>query len=202
MPRVAHFDESPLGLSWTLAEAMQRSSHALVDGGRVWLVDPVDAEGAIDRAAALGEIAGVIQLLDRHNRDCAALAERFGVPLHKLPDDLPGTPFEVKTIVDAPKWSEKMLWWPERKALVITEALMTVDDMQVGDIGVGPHLLLRLLPPKVAAEHADAQHLLVGHGRPLHADDAGVRAKQAVEGSRRDLPRFITRVPRILWGMR
>ena len=29
---------------------------------------------------ALGEIAGVLQLLDRHNRDCAPLAERFGVP--------------------------------------------------------------------------------------------------------------------------
>jgi hypothetical protein len=30
-----------LGLSWVLDEALERTSHALVDGGRVWLVDPV-----------------------------------------------------------------------------------------------------------------------------------------------------------------
>lgn len=202
MPRVAHFDESPLGLSWTIAESMQRCSHALVDDGRVWLIDPVDADDAIERAESLGEIAGVIQLLDRHNRDCAALAERFDVPHHRIPDELPDTPFEVKTIVDGPKWNEKMLWWPDRKALVITEALVTVRELEVGGTGIGTHFLLRLLPPKAAAEHADAEHLLVGHGRSLHAADTGQRVQAAIGGSRRDFPRFMTRLPRILWGMR
>ena len=34
---------------------------------------------------SLGEPAAVLQLLDRHNRDCAAFAERLGVPLHLCP---------------------------------------------------------------------------------------------------------------------
>ena len=66
--------EHELGLSWVTEDAMQRASHALRDGDRVWLVDPVDDEEALRRAAALGAPAGVVQLLDRHNRDCASLA--------------------------------------------------------------------------------------------------------------------------------
>ena len=56
----------------------------------MWLVDPVAFDEALDRAAGLGEIAGVLQLLDRHNRDCAPLAERFGVPHLKVPDAVAG----------------------------------------------------------------------------------------------------------------
>ena len=41
-------------------------------------------------------------LLDRHERDAAAIAERLGVPHHRLPSSLPGTPFEVVTVVDKP----------------------------------------------------------------------------------------------------
>ena len=59
---------------------MTRTSHALATSEGVWLVDPVDWPEAIDRAASLGTPAGVIQLLDRHNRDGAAVAERLGVP--------------------------------------------------------------------------------------------------------------------------
>ena len=59
---------------------MARSAHALRDGDRVWLVDPYEDAEALERAAALGAPAGVLQLLDRHDRDCAALAARLGVP--------------------------------------------------------------------------------------------------------------------------
>jgi hypothetical protein len=45
----------------------------------VWLVDPVDVPEAIERARSLGEPAAVLQLLDRHGRGCAAVAERLGV---------------------------------------------------------------------------------------------------------------------------
>ena len=46
---------------------------------------------AIERALTLGEPAGVLQLLDRHNRDCAALAARLGVPHLVAPTSLPGS---------------------------------------------------------------------------------------------------------------
>lgn len=60
---------------------MQRASHALAVEGRVWLVDPVDAPELEARIRLLGEPAGVVQLLDRHGRDCAAWAARLGVPM-------------------------------------------------------------------------------------------------------------------------
>jgi hypothetical protein len=48
------------------------------------------------RACALGEPAGVLQLLDRHGRDCERVADRLGVPRHAVPDVGPaGAPFEV-----------------------------------------------------------------------------------------------------------
>src|SRR5919107_2483820 len=100
MPRkVRVYDEYAFGFSWVLEETMQRTSHALVIDGKVWLVDPVAFDDALDRAAGLGEIAGVLQLLERHNRDCAALAERFGVPLHTVPDEVPGTSFKAIPVV-------------------------------------------------------------------------------------------------------
>ena len=59
--------------------------HALVHEGRVWLVDPFDDPEAMERVAALGEPAGVLQLFVAHNRDGEAIAKRLGVPFHKLP---------------------------------------------------------------------------------------------------------------------
>ena len=82
---------------------MTRTSHALATGESFWLVDPVDWPEAIERASLLGPPAGVIQLLDRHNRDCADIAERLGVPLLVVPDSRPGTPFEVVEISDLGK---------------------------------------------------------------------------------------------------
>jgi hypothetical protein len=90
---IKSYDEFPFGFSWVLDEPLERTSHALVADGRVWLVDPVDVPEAMERATALGEPAAVLQLLDRHNRDCAAVAERLGVLHVKVPDVIPGSPF-------------------------------------------------------------------------------------------------------------
>jgi hypothetical protein len=59
---------------------MRRCSHALAVDGRVWIFDAVADEEALARVVELGEPAGVVQLLNRHYRDNAALAERLGVP--------------------------------------------------------------------------------------------------------------------------
>ena len=68
------------GFSWLPDETLTRTSHALDTGDGVWLIDPVDVPEAIERVAALGAPAGVLQLLDRHNRDCAAIAARARRP--------------------------------------------------------------------------------------------------------------------------
>ena len=81
-------DEGDYGVGWITSERVARTSHALAVEGRVWLVDPVRWDDALDRARLLGEPSGVIQLLDRHNRDCAAIASKLGVPLLRVPDRL------------------------------------------------------------------------------------------------------------------
>ena len=190
-PSLLTCDAHELGLTWVIDEPMQRASHALVDDGRVWLVDPVDVPEAVERAAGLGEIAGVVQLLDRHPRACAKLASRFGVPHLRLPDELPGTPFDVVTILDVPKWREKGLWWRERRALVIPE---TVGSGPMFGQPAGIHMFLRLKPPGGLRDH-DPEHLLFGHGPNVH----GAAAKQALEHayrrSRIDLPKTLVRLP-------
>ena len=50
--------ELPFGFTWVQDEAMARASHALVADGRVWIVDPVDSPGVVERAQGLGELAG------------------------------------------------------------------------------------------------------------------------------------------------
>src|SRR4051812_42153120 len=67
--------EFTLGVTGGIGESTGRPPHATrADEGRVWLVDPVDQPGARAGVAALGGRAGVLQRIDRHNRDCAAIA--------------------------------------------------------------------------------------------------------------------------------
>ncbi|MDQ3588248.1 MAG: hypothetical protein M3375_07870 [Actinomycetota bacterium] len=79
-------DRLPWAISWTAREPLERTSHALAHEGRVWLIDPFADEVALRAALGLGEIAAVVQLLDRHPRDCEELARRFAVPHLRLPD--------------------------------------------------------------------------------------------------------------------
>ena len=104
--------EHDLGLTWVHREAMARASHALVDDERVWLIDPTDEDEALDRVAALGEPAGVLQLLDRHNRACAQVARRLQVPHIDLPEVLPQAPFDPVWVVRRKGWNEVALDWP------------------------------------------------------------------------------------------
>jgi hypothetical protein len=186
--------EHDLGCTWVEDEAMLRASHALAHDGRVWLVDPVASPGVVERAQALGEIAAVVQLLDRHNRDCATLAARLGVAHLRLPDALPGTPFEVVDVVGWQRWDEHALWWPARRALVVAEALGTGPFFTVGDDAVGVHPMLRPVPPRALRSFAP-DHLLVGHGPPVHGDPARDGVRRALEGARRDVPRWLLGLP-------
>ena len=171
---------------------MQRAYHALVDDGRVWLVDPLDQ--GLDAIEGLGEPAGVLQLLDRHNRDCAAVAKRLGVPHLKVPDAVPGSPFEAISVLRVPGWKETALWWPEREALVVAETLAGNPMHTGGEQAVGVHFVLRALPPGSLRKY-QPQHLLLGHGHPLHGATAADGVETAYARSRRDLPRVLLKLP-------
>jgi hypothetical protein len=188
------YDELPFGFSWFPEESLTRTAHALDTGDGVWLIDPVDVPEAIGRATALGPPAGVIQLLDRHNRDCAAVAARLGVPHLRLPSTVPGSPFEVIEVLKLPRWHELALWWPERRALVVAEAIGTNRVYALGDGPAGVHPLLRALPPG-ALRGCAPEHLLVGHGRGVHGADAAAALERAYDRSRKDLPKLALMVP-------
>jgi hypothetical protein len=193
--RFALTDAWANGFSWLVDEAATRTSHALVADGRVWLIDPVDWPKAIERARDLGEPAAVLQLLDRHNRDCARVAARLGVPHLLAPAVVPDSPFEVVELKRWKRWQEIALWWPEERALVVAEAVGTNRFFTGGRSAVGVHLLLRLTPPKVLAGF-EPEHLLVGHGEGLHGTETSAALHEAIRRSRRDLPSVLFHLPR------
>jgi hypothetical protein len=192
------YDEFEFGFSW-IAQPLMRTAHALKTPAGVWLIDPVDDAEPLERAAALGSPAGVLQLLDRHKRDCAVIAARLGVPHLVVPDAVPGSPFEVVAVVRRPGWHESALWWPERRTLVVPEALGTSEHFTLGRAPVGVHPMLRLFPP-TALRGYEPEHLLVGHGKGVHGPDATVGLEHALDSSRRGAPEAFARMAGMLVG--
>ena len=190
-------DELDDGFGWIETERLYRTSHALAVDGHVWLIDPIDGDGVEERVRALGEPAGVIQLIDRHNRDSAALAERLGVPLHVVPPSLPETPFLFLPVLRWRWWKEVALWWPERRILVCADALGTHPFFRAGDELAGLHPFFRLKRPR-ALMGLDVAHLLVGHGEGIHGEAAAAAVEQALRTGRRRFPRWLAGIPRVI----
>ena len=116
----------------------------------VWLVDPVRFEPAIARARELGEMTAVLQLLDRHNRDCDGVAAELGVPHRRRARRRSRSPFETIPLKRTKRWRETALWWPAQRTLVVAEAIGTNRFFAADGDAAGVHLLLRLSPPRDA----------------------------------------------------
>ena len=187
------FDEFEHGLEWVPEnDKLARTSHAVVAGDRVWLTDVVDGPGLDERIAALGAPAAVIQLLDRHGRDNAAVAERLGVPLHKTPlADVEGAPFIVLPISKWRFWREIAIWLAAERILVCADALGSIGYFRAEDEPFGVHPLLRLFPPRRALGDLEPEHLLFGHGPGYHGAEAPRMLREALATSRRRLPRAL-----------
>lgn len=200
-------DEWPGGIGWLAypEEDMQRAGHAFVVDGDVWLVDPVDAAGLDDRLGELGTVAGVVVCIARHERDAVALARHHDVPVYlpepvadslSLPvqtrtvaDSLPGTGYEVLSIVDNPVvgWQEAALFDREDGTLYVPESLGTSVFFCTGTERLGVHPVLRPVPPRRALGGLSPERLLVGHAEGV-MDDAEATLQDALSGARRRLP--------------
>ena len=171
---------------------MRRASHAVLAGGGVWLIDPVDADGVEERVRALGEPAGVLVLFGRHDRDSAALAERLGVPRYTPEERPPAPPFQVVAIGRG----ELALWLPEHAALVVSEALGTAQYFRAPGERLGLHPWRRLAPPR-RLNAFEPQHVLVAHGSRSARRGGRRRApRRAGSRSRADDPVAVGGVPR------
>jgi hypothetical protein len=199
--QLAAISETTLGVSWEADEAATRTSHAIrTDDGRVWFVDPVDHPDALARVAELGAPAAVLQLIDRHNRDCAAIAQRLGVPHVMVPDAVPDSPFQAIAVLRLKRWRETALWWAERGVLVVPEAIGTAEVFTAGGHGaVGMHPILRPRPPAALRGYVP-EHLLCGHGPPVHGAAAREGIEWAYAHARSDIPRLLASLPRIVRG--
>jgi hypothetical protein len=182
--RTRFCDEFDGGFGWIADEFLERCSHALVVAGRVWLIDPIDTDGLEERIAAAGTPAGVLQLVDRHNRDGAALAARLEI-LHHVVPRAPIAPFEFIPIRGGRFWREVALWWPERRVLVCGDALGTAAYFLSGPDRVALHPLLRARPPRRQLEGLDPDVMLCGHGEGVFDVDAAAALREAISTSRR-----------------
>lgn len=193
------------GASWLAHpnETMQRASHVLETAAGALVVDPVDAEDIDELFAEFGDVAGVLILLDRHKRDCAAVATRHDVPVYvpaalagveddidapteRVDRQIPGTDYGVHKLTSNAVWREAALYGEDDDTLVVTEALGTADYFLAGDERLGVHPMLRLTPPK-RLRRLDPERVLVGHGHGLMTD-ANAAMTDALRGSRGRTP--------------
>ncbi|UWG48094.1 Metallo-beta-lactamase superfamily enzyme [Halanaeroarchaeum sp. HSR-CO] len=193
-------DEWDEGVGWMPhpEETMQRASHAIVVDGDVWVIDPVDAPGVDDLLTGLGEVVGVVVLLDRHQRDADAFAQRFDVPVYlppyidrefdapveRLGVRLPETTVRVLHTVDLPFWQEGALF--DGETLIVADALGTVEYFVVRPERIGVHPMLRPVPPTTLRDLTPAR-ILTGHGEGVF-EDAECALARAIDGSRNRLP--------------
>jgi hypothetical protein len=184
--KIRFCDEFDGGFGWIVDEFMQRCSHSLVVGERVWVIDPVDGPAVDGRIRAAGEPAGVVQLLDRHKRDCAALASRLGVPHHVVPQQ-PIAPFEFVPIRRRRTWNEVALWWPEGRVLACADVLGTAGYYRADGERLGVHPLLRLRPPRQQLAGLRPAVILCGHGEGAFQEAEEV-LREALSTSRRRMP--------------
>jgi hypothetical protein len=167
---------------------MLRAGHAVLSGGRVWVIDPPAGDGVLERIVGLGVPGGVVQLLDRHDRDCADIAHRLGVPLYKLPfNGVVDAPFEVIPILNTAVWKEVALWFAAERTLVCADALAAAPGYTARRERVGVHPFLRAFPPRRLGE-LDVQRLLMGHGEGIDGPEARVAIAEALRTARRNLP--------------
>ena len=198
------------GVGWLAhpEETMERAGHALFEGGDVWLVDPVDAEGLDDRLADMGRVRGVIVLYHYHRRDASAIAARHDVPvllpagMTKLSDDdlaapvrrfegrLDDTGYYLREVTTSRFWQEWALF--DGETLVVGESLGTAEYFLAPGERLGVSLVRRPMPPREPLADLDPERVLCGHGEGVFADAAGELRRALVE-ARRTAPRMYLR---------
>jgi hypothetical protein len=178
-------------------EEMQRASHAFHTDDGVYVVDPVDVDDLDDHLADLGDVAGVVLTLDRHERDSAAVARRHDVPVYvpeffgKTSLDAETKPlrgvldrFKVVPVMNTPFWNEVALWDADSGELWVSEAVGTVEYYTTSDEELGVHPMLRAFPPRKQLGDLTPGELYCGHGRGITKGATGA-LQDALAGSRK-----------------
>jgi hypothetical protein len=180
-------DELDGGFGWTEPGFLARTSHAVEVDGAVLVFDPLDAQGLDERLRALGRPEAVVQLLDRHERDCSLVAERLGVPHLRMRLEASSSRGELVRVAWNRVWKEVAFWEPTRRILVVADALGTAGYFIAPGERLGVHPFLRLRPPRSLAR-LEPQHALCGHGAGIHGDEAASALEEALDTARQRIP--------------
>jgi hypothetical protein len=164
---------------------MRQSSTALAHEGRVWLIDPLRAEGIDDEIAALGKPAGVIATIGWHDRDVDWFAALHGVPVYgarhlrnvlfqtplaRVDGTVPGTPFRlINTSMGGLMgwWTESAVWWPEESVLVTGDSVGRAPYYVRPGEKLAVHPIVRLAPP-TSLRGLRPRRVFCGHGDSVH----------------------------------
>jgi hypothetical protein len=211
---------SEYGFGWIAhpEEVMQRSSTALVDGGRVWLIDPLRATGLDEAIRALGTVAGVIVTFVGHDRDAAWLANLYGVPVY-LPTHLQRLSLDCRVervaarIPDSPlqlvpcsghgvlSWiRDTAVWWPAQRTMVIGDTLGSAPYFVRAGETIAVHPVRRLQPPTDLLT-LRPERVYPGHGRSV-TTGAGDAVESAVRTARTQLWPAWRHTFRTIWDAR
>lgn len=200
------------GFTWMAhpETTMRRASHALAVDKDVWLIGPLDAEGLDSALDELGRVAGVVVLTNSHGRHADRLATRHEVAIHVpdcfdrdahpvnkfespvkiIDDELADTGFELVWEKDGRGWKEGALYHPDRRTLVVPDALMTaLFAGREGRLEMLP--FFRFSPPRDLGGQP-VERVLVGHGDPV-LEDAGDALEAALDGAGGRAPTAIAR---------
>lgn len=171
------------------------TSTCVSSGGEVILIDPLAPPPAAtdvwERIEAAPPTAIVILKPD-HVRDVDLFARRYGAravgPALFWPDDVPRTALEpvdpgaplpggLRALYDGRGRNETPAWLPEQRALVFADALTAPG----GELRVWntPWHEERALPALRALLELPFEHVIVGHGEPVHDRAAYERALSA-----------------------
>lgn len=203
-------DEFEGGFGWIAhqEETMRRASHALVDDGDVWIVDPVDAKGLDKELAAFADVAGVVVLFNYHGRDANAVAARhnapvylpaemtamdedaFSAPVERFENRLGETDYHLREVATSRVWQEWSLY--DGKTLVVAESVGTADYFVAPGERLGVSMVRRLTPPRSTLGGLQPDRILCGHGEGIFAGAAS-ELRRALRESRRTAPGMYVR---------
>ncbi len=197
-PALSVHGRFPGGFAWFAHpdELAERSSTAFAEGGRVWLIDPLRADGLDAEVATLGKVTGVIITFVGHDRDVAWLANYYDVPVYfprhigrlrlnarveQVEGRVPDSPLQLLPSVGRGllAWfRDTAVWWPEQGAMAIGDAVNSAAyTVQPGE-RLAVHPWRRFSPPTELLT-IRPQRIYSGHG-PSVTEGAALALEQAV----------------------
>lgn len=192
------------GFGWIAKpeENMRRTSHAFVDNG-VYLVDPVDAKNLDQKLDERGEVKGIVILFGRHVRDSEKLAERhdchiyvpewfereLNAEVEKISNSVPGTDWEIQTVVDSRISKEAALYHKKTKTLLVADSLGTANHLRGRGEKLGMSPLYRINPPQKLLDF-EPERIFCGHGKGIEHEATETMEETISKGRRKLLSAY------------